>query len=97
VFANIVLRTILGPRKYGLTVDWRKLHSEELHDLYSSPDINLVVRSKRIRWVRHVWGDVFRVLVGNPEVKRTPGGPRHSWENNIKLAFQEIGWEHGLD
>jgi hypothetical protein len=75
--------------------EWRKLHYEELNDLYSSPNI-LRVMKPRMRWVGHVacMGEgtgVYRVLVGKPEQKRPLGRPRHRWEDNIKMDLQEVG------
>jgi hypothetical protein len=73
---------------YVNTREWRKLHNEELNDLYSLPNIVRVVKSKRIRWAGHVarMGEdrgVHRVLVGKPEGKRPLGRPRRTWEDNI--------------
>jgi hypothetical protein len=70
-----------------VTGEWRKLHNEEPHDLYSSPDIVQVIKSGRMRWVgKVVWmGEgrgVYRVLVGKPEGKRPLGRPRLRWEDN---------------
>jgi hypothetical protein len=75
---------------------WRKLHNDELHDLYSSSNIVRVIKSRKMRWVGHVARMVegrgaYRVLVGRPEGKRPPGRPRRRWEDNIKLDFREIG------
>jgi hypothetical protein len=74
VFENRVLRRILGPKRDEVTGEWRKLHSEELNDLYSSPSIVEVIKWRRMRWVGHVacMGEnrgVYRVLVGKPEGK----------------------------
>jgi hypothetical protein len=71
-----------------------KLHNEELNDLYSSPNIVLVIKS-RMRWTVHVahMGEergVHRVLVGKPERKRPLGRPRHIWENNMRKDLQEL-------
>ena len=76
-----VLRIIFGPRRDELTGEWRRLHNEELNDLYSSPNIVWVIKSRRMRWTGHVarMGEergVYRVLVGKPEGKRTLGRPR---------------------
>jgi hypothetical protein len=76
--------------------EWRKLHIEELNDLYSSPNILRVVKSRIMRWAGHVprMGEkrgVHRVLVGKPEGKRTLERPRLRWEDNIKMALQEVG------
>ena len=81
VFENMVLRRIFGPRKEEVTGDWRKLHNEELNDLYSSPNIVRVIKSKKMRWAGHVarMGEergVYRVLVGKPEGKRPVVRPR---------------------
>jgi hypothetical protein len=72
------------------------LHNDELHSLYSSPNIVRVIKSMRMRWVGHVarMGEgrcVYRVLVGRPEGKRPPGRPRRRWEDNIKMDIREIG------
>jgi hypothetical protein len=75
---------------------WRKLHNFELHDLYSSPNIVRVIKSRRMRWAGHVarMGEgrgAYRVLVGSPEGKRPLGIPRHRREGNIKMDLGEIG------
>jgi hypothetical protein len=80
VFENRVLK-IFGPKRDEVTGKWRKLHSEELHNLYSSPDIIRQVKSRRMRWAGHVarMGEerkVYKVLVGKPEEKRPVGRPR---------------------
>jgi hypothetical protein len=71
LFENRVLRRIFGPKRDGVAGEWRKLHKEELHDLYSSPSIVRVIKSRRMRWAGHVarMGEergVYRVLVGKP-------------------------------
>ena len=96
VFENRVLRRVFGPKRDEVTGEWRKLHNEELKDLYSLPNIVRVVKSRRMRWAGHVarMGEgrgVHRVLVGKPEGKRTLGRPRHSWEDNIKMDLREVG------
>jgi hypothetical protein len=97
VFENRVLRRIFGPKRDGVMGDWRKSLNEELHYLYSSPDIIRQIKSRRIRWAGHVarMGEerkVYKVLVGKPEGKRTLGRPRRRWENGIKMYLRETGW-----
>jgi len=92
VFENRVLRRIFGPKRDEVTGVWRKLHNEELNDLYSSPNIVRVIKSIRMRWAEHVarMGErrgVYRVLVGKPERNRPVGRPRQRWEDNIKMDF----------
>ena len=72
VLQNTVLRRIFGPRRDEVTGEWRRLHNEELNDLYSSPNIVQVIKSRRTRWAGHVarMGEerrVYRDLVGKPE------------------------------
>jgi hypothetical protein len=79
-----------------VTGKWRKLHNEELNDLYSLPNIVRVVKSRRMRWAGHVvrTGEdkgVHRVLVGKPERKKSLGRPRRRWEDNIKMDLQKVG------
>ena len=79
-----------------VTEEWRKLHSEELNELYSLPNIVRVIKLRRMRWAGHIesMGErrvVYRVLVGKPEGKRPLGRPRRRWEDNIKLNLQEVG------
>jgi hypothetical protein len=83
-----VLR-ILGPKRDEVMGEWRKLHSGELHNLYSSPDIIRQIKSRRTRGVEHVacmgeGRNVYRVLVGKPAGKRPLGIPRYRWEDGIK-------------
>ena len=78
VFENRVLRRVFGPKRAEVTGEWRKLHNEELSDLYSLPNIVRVVKLRRMRWAGHVvrmgvGRDVHRVLVGKPEGKRPLG------------------------
>jgi hypothetical protein len=88
-----VLR-IFGPKRDEVRGKWRKFHKEELHDLYSSPTILRVIKSRRtgcaghVAWMREGRG-VYRFLVGKPEVKRPLGRPRRRWDDNIKADFQE--------
>jgi hypothetical protein len=94
VFENRVLRRIFGPKNDVTRVE--KTKKEERNDLYSSPNIVQVIKSRIMRWVGHVarMGEsrgVYRVLVGKPEGKRPLGRPRHKWEDNIKMNLQEVG------
>jgi len=96
VFENRGLRRLFGPKGDEVTGEWRKLHNEELSDLYSLPNIVWVVKSRRMRWAGHVahMGEgrlMHRVLVRKPEGKRPVGRPRRRWENNIKMDLQEVG------
>ena len=89
VFENRVLRRIFGPKRDEVAGEWIKLSNEELKDLYSSPRIVRVIKSRRMRWAEHVahMGErrgVQRVLVRKPEGKRPLGRPRPRWEDNIK-------------
>jgi hypothetical protein len=81
VFENRVLRRILGPKRDEMTGECRKLHNQELNDLYCSPNIVRVMKSRRMRWAGHVarMGErrgVYRVLVGKPEGERALGRPK---------------------
>jgi hypothetical protein len=96
LFENRVLRRIFGPKRGEVTGEWSKLHNEELDDLYSSPNIVRVIKSRRMRWVGHVahmaeGRGMYRVLVGKPEGRRPLGRPRHRWEDSIKMNLQEVG------
>jgi hypothetical protein len=78
VFENRFLRRIFGPKKDEVTGEWRKLHSEELHNLYSSPNVTRQIKSRRMLWTRHVScigkeRRVYRVLVGKSEGRRSLG------------------------
>jgi len=94
---------IFGPKRDEIRGEWRKLHKEELNDLYCSPNIVRVIKLRRMRWAGHVarMGEgkgVYRVLVGKPERKRPLGKPRLRWEDNIKMDLQEVGCGgYGLD
>jgi hypothetical protein len=96
VFENRVLRRIFGPKRDEVTGGWRKLHNEELHKLYTSPRIIRMIKSKRMRWARHLARmgkrNAYRTLVGKSEENRPLGGPRHRWVGNMKIDLRETGW-----
>jgi hypothetical protein len=82
-----------------VTGEWRKLHNEELHDLYSSPSIIRMIKARRMRWAGHVARmgakrDAYRSLVGKPEGRRPLGRPRRRWVDNIGMDLVEVGWGH---
>jgi hypothetical protein len=87
---NRAPRRIFGPKRDEVTGDWRKLHNEELHNLYSSPSIIIMIKSKRMRWARNVarmgetW-NTYRILVGKPDGKKRLGRPKRRWVDNIKI------------
>jgi len=100
VFENRMLRRIFGPKKNEV-IEWRKLHNEELKDLYPSPNIVRVIKSSRMRWAVHVarMGErrgVYKALVGKSEGNRPLGRLRRRWEDNIKMDLKEMGCE-GMD
>jgi hypothetical protein len=96
VLENRVLRRIFRPKRDEVTGEWRKLHNEELHDLYSSPSIIRIIKSKKMRLEDHVarMGEkrnAYRLLVGKPEGKSL-GRPRRRWVDNIRMDLGEVGW-----
>ena len=101
MFENRVMRRIFGLKRDEGTGQCSKLHNEGLNDLYTSPGIDRVIKSRRMRWAGQVarMGErrgVCRVLVGRSEGKRPLGRPRRRWEENIKLDLQELGYG-GMD
>jgi hypothetical protein len=87
VFENRVLRRIFRPKRDEVTGEWRKLHNEELHNMYSSPDIIRQVKSRRMRWAVYVArvGEkrkLYKVKVGKPEGKIPLGRSRCRWEED---------------
>jgi hypothetical protein len=100
VFENRVLGRVFVPKRDEVTGEWRKLHNEELNDLYSLPSIVRVVKSRRMRWAGHVarMGEdsgVHKVLVRKPEGRRLLVRARIRWENNIKMDLQKVGGGRG--
>ena len=96
-----MLRKIFGPKRDEDTGEWRKLHNEELNDLYCLLNVVRVNKSRRIRWAGHVarvveWRDVYSVLVEKPEGKRQLGRSRRRWEENINTDLKEVGFV-GMD
>jgi hypothetical protein len=91
VFENRVLRRIFGPKRDGVTGGWRKLHNEAFHNLYSSPSIIRIIKSRRMRWAGHVarMGEkrnVYRLLVRKREEQRPLRGPRCRWMDRIECC-----------
>jgi hypothetical protein len=84
-----VLKRIFGPKRDEVTGGWRKLHNEELQNVYSSPSKIRVIKSTRMRWAGHV---AYRILVAKPEGKRRLERPRRKWVDNIKIDLRETEW-----
>ena len=104
MFENRVLRKIFGPKRDKVTGEWRKLHNEELNNLYCSHNIVRVTKSRRMRWAEHVAriGErrvAHKVLVGKPEGKRPLGRHRPRWEDNIEVYLKQPRFEglHWID
>jgi len=99
VLQNRVLRILLGPKKGEVRGEWRRMHNEELNDLYSSSNIVRMIKSRRMKWAGHLTHmgerrDVYRVLVGKPEGKRPLGRPRRRWRIVLRCIFRK--WDVGL-
>jgi hypothetical protein len=97
MFENRVLRRIFGPKRDEVMGEWKKLHNEELRDLYSSPSIIRKIKSRRMRLASHVARigekrNSYKLLVGKPEGKRPLGRPRRRWVDNIRMDLGEVGW-----
>jgi hypothetical protein len=97
VFETSVLRGIFGPKRDEVTGGWKELHNEELHNLYSFPNVIRMIMSRRMRWAKHVARmgakrKAYRILVGKPAEKRPLGRPRSRWVDNIKMDVNEIRW-----
>jgi hypothetical protein len=96
-----VLRRIFGLKRDEVTRHWRKLHNEEFHNLYSSPSVIRMIKSRRMRWAGHVVQmgtkrNAYRILIRKPDGKGPVGRPRYRWVDNIKMDLREIGWS-GMD
>jgi hypothetical protein len=99
MFEYRVLRRIFGPKRDEVMGEWREMHNEELHDLYSSPSMSSIriMKVRMMRWAGHVarMGEkrnAYRLLVGKPEEKSLLGRPRHRWVDNIRMDSVEVGW-----
>jgi hypothetical protein len=96
VFGNMVLKKIFGQKKDELTGGWRKLHNEELHDLYSLPSVIGIISYRMMRWAGNIARigckrKTYSLLVGrNPEGKRPLGRSRGRWVDNIKMDLTDI-------
>jgi hypothetical protein len=100
-FTFVTYWKIFGLKRDEVIGGWRKLHNEELHNLYCSPSIIRIIKSKRMRWAGHAarMGEktnAYKILVGKPEEKRPLRRPRRMWEDNIKMNLREVG-SGGID
>jgi hypothetical protein len=97
VFEKRVLRKIFGTGMDEIIEGSKKLHNEDVHNLYSSPNIIRMIKSRMMEWVEHVARmeaneNAYRILVGEAERKRPVERPRRRWEGNIKMNFREMEW-----
>jgi hypothetical protein len=96
-----VLKKIFGPKRDEVTGEWRRLHNEELYDVYSSPNSIKMIKSRRLAGHVARMGKkrgAYRALMGRPEGKRSPGRPMRRWNGNINMDIQLSGMGgHGLD
>ena len=97
MFENGVLRGIFGLKRDEVTREWRKIHNEELNDLYCSPNNVQVIKSRRMRWACYVARmcerrGIYRVLAWKPGGKILFGRSRLRWEDNIEMDLQEVGF-----
>ena len=99
VFENMILRRIIGPKR-DENGEWRRLHKDELHSLYSSPNIVRRIKSRRLSWAGYMARkkevrSVFKILTDKPTGKIPLGRPRRRWEDNIRMDLEEIGINAG--
>jgi hypothetical protein len=86
-----------GPKRDEVAGEWKKLHNEELHDLYSLPSIIRIIKARRVRWAGHVarMGEkrnAYRLLMGKPEGRKPLGRPIRRWLDNIRMGLVEVAW-----
>jgi hypothetical protein len=98
VFENKVLRKVFGSKRDEVTGEWRKVHNEELHDVYSSPSIITIMKLRRMRFTGHVArmgekSNAYRLFLGKPAGRRPLGRPRRRWLNNIRIDLVQVGWD----
>ena len=97
--AKGILRRIFRPKR-DENGEWRRLHNEELHSLYRSPNTIKLIKFRRLRWAGHVARmeesrSAFKILTDKPTEKRPLGTPRRRWEENIRMNLEEIGINAG--
>jgi hypothetical protein len=93
VFENRALRRMSGPKREEVAGRWRRLHNEELYNLYASPNIIMVIKSRRMRWAENIahvvqMRNAYKILVGKPEGKRPLRKPRRKWKDSIEWIEQ---------